>query len=145
MKMKTGRTYQLVAQRWQSPSGLFHIKRESCIAHSFTQRISSCSSVTCQAWGNFFAQSSSLFFTAPLWALLWWSVPSPLSLDRSCLTILTSQHLNKNHKIFISDIRNFPSVPNYKDKTSQNLYVPINRNSPGKKFSSLRKVNPRLY
>lgn len=81
MKMKTGRTYQLVAQRWQSPSGLFHIKRESCIAGSFTQRISSCSSVTCQAWGNFFAQSSSLFFTAPLWALLWWPVPSPLSLD----------------------------------------------------------------
>ena len=54
---------------------------ESYTVHSFTQHLSSGSSVTCQAWWQFLSSELVSLFTAPVWTVLLAACPSPLSLD----------------------------------------------------------------
>lgn len=49
--------------------------------YSFTQHLSSGSSVTCQAWWQFLSSELVGLFTAPVWTVLLAACSSPLSLD----------------------------------------------------------------
>lgn len=54
---------------------------ESYTVYSFTQHLSSGSSVTCQAWWQFLSSELVGLFTAPVWTVLLVACSSPLSLD----------------------------------------------------------------
>lgn len=98
IRMKTGRTPQLVAETWGS--------LESCTIHSFTQHFSSWSSVTCQAWWQFLSSEFVSLFTAAIWTALLAACPSALPLDLCRVRLQHSCHVQRVRLAFFLLLNN---------------------------------------